>query len=63
MLDFFHLFIRFYHVLAFKQGYGSALKALEIIPEWHMFISILTTRLFALKLNEGIVNYQWNNQL
>lgn len=50
------------HVWAFKQRYGSTLKALEILLRLHMFISVLTTRLFALKLKAGIVNYQWNNQ-
>jgi len=53
----------FYHILAFKQRYGSTLKALEIILRLHMFTSILVSRLFALKLNDDIVNCQWINQL
>ena len=53
----------FYHVLAFKQRYGSTLKALERILRLHMFTSILISRLFALKLNDNIINCQWTNQL
>ena len=57
-----HHILPFHHVWAFKQRYGSTWKALEIILRLHMFISVLTTRLFALKLKAGIINYQWNNQ-
>lgn len=56
VLEIFSSLHQIYHVLAFKQRYGSTLKALEIIPRLHMFISVLTSRLFAWKLNDGVVN-------
>lgn len=47
--DFLILASHFPVFLPFRHRYGSTLKALEIILRFHVFISVLTSRLFALK--------------